>query len=189
MPILALLTAFGPILAQLIPQLGKILNPAPTEVASRNLQTAELVLNTITSAAGATNVQDAVQKLQASPELVQTVTKAVVTDDKIMPFLTVMDNTGVPAAREAEKQMASSDVPFYKLPVFNMTVLLLPLVYFTVVWVLIDKSGVSTDTKSMVIGVIMGTVLGSIVTYYYGTTQQSAKKDETIANSLPDAKV
>ena len=90
MPILALLSAFGPILAQLIPQIATILKPS--EVGQRNLGLAQVALDTVVKAAGAANIQDAVEKMQASPELVKSVTEAVVTEPAIMQVITLAED-------------------------------------------------------------------------------------------------
>lgn len=178
MPIAALIAAFGPILAQLIPQVAKILNPQPSEVAARNMDAAKVVLDTIVQATNTPNVQAAVEKMQADPAVVAQVQQAIVTHPDIMPLLNVEH---VQEARDADAAVRNADKPFWYGQVPWFTVLLLPLVYYTVVMVLGGGANVTQETKSMVIGFIIGTVLGSMVMYFYGTTAQSAKKDDTIA--------
>jgi muramidase (phage lysozyme) len=182
MPILALLAAFGPILSTLIPQVAKILNPAPSDVATRNLGAAQTILDTIVAATGTQNIQAAVDKMapagKPDPAVVQQVQAAIVTHPDIMPLLNV---EGVAEARAADIAVSQADKPFWYGPVSWATVLLLPMIYYTVYMVLSGSAEVSQETKSMVIGFIIGTTLGSIISFYFGTTSQSAKKDETIA--------
>lgn len=187
MPILALLATFGPILANLIPQVAKLLNPAPSEVAGRNIALAQTVVDTIVSASGSTDVQEAVSKMTASgtgAALVEEVKKAVVTHPEVIRYL---DVSGIPDARIADVKATQAEKPFWYSPNIWVALFLYFLIVYTLIMVLSGGAAVSPDTKSMVIGFIFGTGFASLVAYYFGTTQQSAKKDETIAASVPSA--
>ena len=180
MPVLALLTAFGPILGQLIPQIAKIVNPTG-EVALRNVAIAETVLTAITKAADAPNVQAAVEKMQADPALTQKVTEAVVTDPQIVGLLEV--GQGISGARLADVQATQGEKPFWYSPAFWVSVALLPLVYLTVYRVLF-ADGFSDEMRTMVVTAVMAGLLGSLTGYWLGSALGSAKKDETIQAAL-----
>ena len=190
MPILALLAAFGPIIAQLIPQLATIMKP--TEVSTRNLGLAQIAIDTITKAAGATNVQQAVEKLQASPELVKTVTEAVVTEPTIMQVITLAAD-----AKEAVERsivMQNAEHGFWWNPLFWITVMLMPMMYLITLAVLVatnsgvDPTGVSIagapwytlvgfdqSTRSGLVNLIVGFIFGGVAGVWFGTTAQRSQ--------------
>lgn len=178
MPILALLSAFGPVLGQLIPQVAKVLNPQG-EVAKRNIELAGVVLDSVTKAADAANVQEAVEKMQASPELVQTVTQAIVTDPKLMGLIEV--GGGIEGARKADYAATQAEHGFWMSPAFWITVALMPLLYMTVWRVLWADPPFSDEMRVMVVTAIATGLLGSITGFFLGSAMGSQKKDETIA--------
>lgn len=125
------------------------------------------------------SVANAVEAMQNDPAVKKDVTDAVVTHPGIQPLLEI--GGGIKAAREADLVAMQSERPFWYSPVMWMTVLLLPLVYYTVIMVLGGFANVTDETKAMVVGFVIGTVLGSMVAYFYGTTKQSGDKDAVIA--------
>lgn len=178
MPILALLSAFGPILGQLIPQIAKVVNPQG-EVAQRNIAIAETVLNAVTKAADAPNVQAAVEKMQADPALTQQVTEAVITDPQIVGLLEV--GGGFVAARAADVVVTQGEKPFWYSPVFWISLMLMPLIYivtYRVLW----AEGFSEEIRTVVITAIATGLLSSITGFYMGSAMGSARKDDAIAN-------
>lgn len=177
MPIIALLATFGPLLAQMIPQVAKILHP---DSVNKNLDAAALVLDTVVKAAGALNVQDAVEKMQASPALVTEVQKAVVTEPSIMA---VLDVSGVPEARKTDVIATQAEKPFWFSPTFWVCGYLSPLIYMVVYKVLWGEF--SAEIKAMVIGAIVTVLLGGIMAFYTGTSQASKTKDDTINKLTP----
>lgn len=60
-------------------------------------------------------------------------------------------------------------------PAMIFTVSLLPLVYWVTYTVLTGKF--SPEVQSMVVGHVMGTAMGSAVTYWLGSSAGSARKD------------
>ena len=194
MPILALLAAFGPILAQLIPQIATILKPS--EVGQRNLGLAQVALDTITKAAGAANVQEAVEKMQASPELVKTVTEAVVTEPAILQVITLSEDAK--AAVERSIVMQTADKPFWYNPLFWITAMFLPMMYVIILAILFGtNSGLNTmgenikdapwytligfdqSTRSGLVNLIVGFIFGGVTGVWFGTTATQRSSSTT----------
>ena len=175
MPILALVSAFGPIIADLIPQLTKFFAPG-TEVAQRNLGAATAVFDTIVKASGQPNIQAAVEAMQKDPTLTAQVTQAVVTDPVIIGLIEV--GGGIEKARE--RMADPNQIPFYKNPAVIVTVLLVPLVYMVAVSVLFGVGGqtFSDEVKMMVITAIVSGLLGSITGFFLGSSLGSQRKTE-----------
>jgi len=203
MPILALLSAFGPIIAQLIPQIATIMQPKG-EVAQRNVQLAQVAFDTITKAADAANVQDAVEKMQADPALVKSVAQAVVQEPEIWTVISV-DAESLKAARENDAKTMAADKPFYKTSaVFWISMVLLPLVYWYVGSSVVGGIEVPTDwpwyaqlplklfglawsldARSGMGNLVIGLVLGGICGVYYGisVTQQKQQQASNLEKS------
>ena len=71
--------------------------------------------------------------------------------------------------------------PFWKSPVFLLTVLLLPLIYMAAYAVLF-LPGVSDEIRAMVLGAIFGGLLtGGILSFWFGTSNTSTRKTEILA--------
>jgi hypothetical protein len=180
MPIAALIATFGPMIADLIPQVAKLFSSG-SEVATRNVAAGEAVLNAVTKAAGAVNIQDALEKIQADKALQASVQQAVVTDPVIMGLLEV--GGGIAAARIAMADPAQ--IAFYKNPAFVMSLVLIPLIYMVVYAVLFDAAaGWSDEMRSVVVTAIVTGLVSSITGFFLGSSLGSQKKtDATIAKS------
>ena len=163
-------------LAKLIPQLGGLFGGS--EVAQRNVKAAEVVVNAVTAAVGASNAQDAVAKVAADPTARATAEKAV---QSIWYELTEVGG-GIDGARKAE-QASNPGGGMLQSPVFWVTILLLPLVYIALYAVLF-REGFGTEIRAMVLGAIFGGLLtGGIQSYFYGTSASSARKTEISART------
>ena len=121
-PILAVLNAFGGILAEMLPQAASILNPKPSEVASRNVASAKLILDTVVKATGEPNVQSAIEAMQEDPETMRKAQHAVA---DVWPQIVEVGG-GIKAAREsAEKYLVSGAPGFWLVPHFYIAIVLL----------------------------------------------------------------
>lgn len=199
MPILALLSLFGPVLGQLIPQIAPLMG----ERGQKNLAIAGTVLDTVVKAAGAGERADAgtvgtaIHNMQADPALQQKVTEAVVTHPQIMPALQIVEvGGGAAGAREADLRMAVADVPFWKnSAVFWISVLLLPLVYWFVGSMIVGGVELPAEAPWFVktllalfggewtgearsggFNLVIGLVLGGICGVYFGVSVTQAKQ-------------
>lgn len=185
MPILALLSAFGPLIAQLIPQIATIMQPKG-EVAQRNIKLAEVAFDTITKAAGAVNVQEAVTKMQADPALTAEVAKAVVQQPEIWMVVEIGEG-GIAAAKEASIVMQNAEKPFWFNPAFAISCLLS--IYPTMLCVDVFyvhpdayDGNLRTQIVTGILAVIM--ILGA---FWLGSSIGSQKKTDNAAAGHPVA--
>lgn len=211
---LAILQMFGPVLAGLIPQIASILKPE-SEVARRNTALAETLVNTIVKSAGAANMQDAVEKMQGSPEVAKSVQKAVVTEPVVMTTLQITEvGGGIAGARQADLAVSSQERPFYKTSaVFWMSIVLIPMVYWLVGSLIVggtaerliaaagDKSTLvpqwvtlllslfgaawEGETRSGGFNLVIGLVLGGICGVYYGVSVTQQRQQQQSSPTTP----
>lgn len=196
---LALLNLFAPILSGLIPQIKKFITPG-SEVAQRNTAIAETILNTITTAANAPNLQGAIEKMQSEPEVKKAVQQAIVTEPEIMQVMEVAG--GFAKAREQDILQQKQDQPFYKTSaVFWISIVLLPLVYWLVGSLIVGGAlqnlpeGTTIpdwmkmlmalfgrewegETRSGGFNLIVGLVLGGICGVYFGVSVTQNKQQQ-----------
>ena len=208
MPILALISAFGPLIAQLIPQVASIFKPT-TEVSQRNVALAQTVFDTITAAAGAPNIQAAVEKMQGDPEVVKTVTQAVLTQPDVMVVLEIGAG-GIKAAADRGIAMQNADRPFWLNPVVWVTVAMLPIMYLITYQVLFTLAGpymvsngvpgsplqpnpwyavvgFDPNTRTGLINLIVGFVFGGVCGIWFGTTVAKQRDQSNADQAAADA--
>jgi hypothetical protein len=192
MPIAAILAAFGPILAQLVPQVAKVLNPKPTDVAGRNMDLIKLVLDTIVSASGQPNVQAAVEAMQGDRDVQKTVQEAVVREPQIMAMLEIGAGD-FKSAREANVALVAAATKWWQLllnPVLLVTIFVLPLVYMFVYGMTFGRADVgllakvSPDVIAQTMGTVIGLVLGGIMGFWMGQTFQQTNRRATDQNLM-----
>jgi muramidase (phage lysozyme) len=202
-PMPPLIAALAPMVIQAIPQIAKLFMPAPTtEVAARNQAAAQIALDTIASATGSVNWQEGVQKITDDPAHREAATKAVLSQPEIMAIMEV--GGGVAEARKADLAVMQSDKPFWKAsPVFWISVLLLPIVYWLVgslvVGGLVEKlaqanvflptwaivllgmfgGGWTGEARSGGFNLVVGLILGGICGVYYGVSVTQGKTATT----------
>jgi len=166
MPIPAFLAAALPSIIQAIPTLGKLFGSG-SEVSERNVKAAEIAVQIVTDATGARNAQEAVEVLQADPEMVKAATEAV---QARWHELTEVGG-GIEAARKADAAAIASGEPVTKSPSFLIAVAMLPLVYM-IVGAVVGLFGApfSEDVRAAIANGIVGLILGGLIGYYYGQT-------------------
>jgi Transglycosylase SLT domain len=193
------------VLQQFVPQIAAAataLKPGSASTA-KDVATAQTIFNAVTQAAGivatpapgaaapnatAADVGAAIDKMSADPTLVKTVQQAVVTHPDILPVLEIGAG-GIQAARTANVAAVPADGKFWQAlctPVFVVSVLFAAIIIMIVGNMLGmpwggNYSAWSENTRSNVIFAVVAGVLGALTGYYFGTTGQSAKKDQTIA--------
>lgn len=194
LPILALVSAFGPLIAQMIPQVAKLFAKPESAVATRNIEAVQLVFDTIAKATQTDTVQAAVEAMANDPAKRAAAQTAVVTEPAIMSVLEIGDG-GIAKAREANTVMAASPVPLYRNPAIVIAMLLMPLVYIVVMSVLFASDdggsadfwrgfwgpGFMPETRSATVNLVLGMVLGGIMGFFFGTTVGSHRKTDIIA--------
>ena len=195
LPILALISAFGPQLIAMIPQFAALFDHKTS--TPEKLCAATKALDIVVQASGASNVQDAVEKMQADPTLIKTVTNAVVTDSTIQPMLSIVEiGGGIAGAREADRAQQDSDKPFYKTSaVFWISLMLMPMVLWYVGSSIVGGIDIPPDwpwyaqlplklfgtswdagAKVGLANLVVGMILGGIVGVYYGVSVTQSKQ-------------
>lgn len=166
MPIAPIIAALLPSIIEAIPKLGRVFGSG-SEVAERNIKAAELVVETVKSATGAVNAQDAVERLRADPVAVQAATKAI---DGIWFDLTEAGGGGVDGARKADRAATAAGDMLHS-PSFWVTLALLPLVYL-VVGSVVGLWGEKwpSDVRAAIATAIVSLIVGGAAGYFWGQT-------------------
>jgi len=178
MPIPAFLLAALPAIIEAIPKLGRVFGSG-SQVAERNLKAAELVASTVVSAVGASNEQEAVQRLQTDPAAVQVASRAV---DGIWFELTEAAGGGIEGARKASEAYAHQDGPrFWLNPAFwvSMLLLVMPIMLLVDVFYVHPGSYTGELRTQIVTGVLM--VISIVGGFWLGTSFSSQRKTDLIA--------
>lgn len=191
---LALLSIFGPIIAQLIPQVTKLFDKK-TETPEK-IAAAQTVIDTIVKSTSSLNAQEAVEKIQTDPAVLKEATKAVLTEPSIMSILEV--GGGVTKAREHDLATMQSEKPFWQTSaVFWISIFLLPIVYWLVGSLIIggvDYAKVDNqylralfmlfgtewngESRSGGFNLVIGLILGGICGVYYGVSVTQNKQQQ-----------
>lgn len=152
-------------LAKMIPKLGAMFGGS--EVAQRNVKAAEVVIEAVTGAVGAANAQEAVEKIQASPEAKQAAEKAV---ESVWYQITEAGGGGIDGARKADAAAAARG-DMLQSPSFWVTVLLIPLVYL-VVGSVVGLWGETwpSDVRAAIATAVVSLIVGGAAGYYWGQT-------------------
>jgi muramidase (phage lysozyme) len=178
-PMAPLILPLLEIAASFIPQLGKMFGSG-TEVQQRNVAAASMVADTLIKTTQAVNLQDAVEKIQSDPQVLNDAKEAVA---KTLFEIGEAGGGGIKAARDAA---AATEGDWRKLIFsgpFVLALLLLPLIYAVVGAALLKfewLAEMTSEVRAGVIGSVTGLVLGSLVGYFYGTSASSAKKDAAL---------
>lgn len=171
MPLPAILGALLPTLIESIPRLGKIFGSG-SAVAERNVKGAELAMQIAQQAIGATNAQEAVERVKADPGAAATATAAI---EARWFELSEAGGGGIDGARKADAAITLSDGPwwtFLRSPSFWFLVLALPLVYLIVgsivgLWGYADWSD---DVRASLATAVVSLIIGGAAGYFWGQT-------------------
>jgi hypothetical protein len=164
----------------------------------KNAQAAQMVVDTFTKAVpGAINAQDAIEKAHADPAVASAAVAKVMSDPAVLALVEV--GGGVKDARAYDTQWATAPSPFYKSsPVFWISILLLPMVYWFVGSLIVGGVSIPPDWPAWVqlplklfgnlwtgesraggFNLVVGIVLGGICGVYYGVsvTQNNQRRN------------
>lgn len=156
--------------AQAIPDLIRL--GGDGERSERNAQLAERVMPIIVQATGATNAQDAVERIQSDPAARDAAQRAI----REHWFELQEIGGGIEKAREHAAKL-QGDKPAWMNPALWVSGALLPIPY-VIMFAVIFGSGHSKDVQIMVIQAAIG-VLMSVGAFWLGSTFGSQRKDET----------
>lgn len=171
-PLIPLITAFGPQLLQLIPQLGSLFGSG-SDVQVRNVKAATMAVDAIVKATDSPNLQAAVEKMQEDPDVARTARAAVA---EVMTLIEV--GGGIVEARKAA--YSPDQMPPWKNPAVWVAGAVLPLVYMVAAAVLFGIGGQtwSDDIKTLLVTAIVTGALGSITGFFLGSSLGSQRKTE-----------
>ena len=166
LPILALISAFGPMIAELIPAVAKAFDRKAE--TPQKIEAATKIMDTIVRTTGSVNVQEAVAKMQSDTAIKKVASDAVLTDEKISGLLEI--GGGIEAARKAASDPAAP--PFWRQGAFIVALILTPLIYMTVYRVLWSPD-YSEQLRTVVVTAILSGLLGGLTGYFFGSMYSS----------------
>jgi uncharacterized protein (DUF697 family) len=167
MPIPAIVAALLPTLIESIPKLGRIFGSG-SEVAERNIKTAEAVVEIVRGATNSVNAQEAAEKLKTDPAALAAATQAV---EAKWFELTEGGGGGIYGASKRDIAFSQSGSRAWHSPSFLVACALVPLVYMIVGAVVgIFGQPFSEDVRAAIANGIVGLILGGLIGYYYGQT-------------------
>jgi hypothetical protein len=148
------------------------------ERSEENAKLAEAVVPLAKQALGAANEQEVIERVMNEPGAIQTIDTALQAN---LPMLIEAGGGGIAGARMADAAVMGQEGPwwgFLRSPSFWALVLLLPLVYLIVLSIIGVLGPVvwSDDVRASIAGLIVGTVVGGAVGYYWG---QSTSRNRT----------
>jgi uncharacterized membrane protein YraQ (UPF0718 family) len=100
----------------------------------------------------------------------------------LLPQLMEAGSGGIDGARKSA--LALAETPLARNTPFLVTCMFYPLIVAVVLAALLDfpwLAKLSNETRSMVIGFVMGVIAGSIISFFFGTTKDSSKKTDLLA--------
>lgn len=175
LPLIPLITAFGPELVKLIPQFASMFGSG-SEVQIRNAKAAEAAVSAVVEATQSPNLQAAIEKMQADPEAAKA---GQIAAAEVLALVEV--GGGIVEARKASYD--ASQVDWWKNPAVIVAILVLPLVYMVVSAVVFGAGGQtwSDDVKTLTVTAILSGALGSITGFFLGSSLGSQRKTNILA--------
>lgn len=152
-------------LAKLIPKLGGMFGGS--EVAQRNVAAAGVVVDAVVGAVGASNAQEAVEKIAADPVAREAANKAV---EEVWYQITEAGSGGIDGARKADRAATVAGDMLHS-PSFWVTLALLPLVYLVVGSVVgLWGEAWPSDVRAAIATAVVSLIVGGAAGYYWGQT-------------------
>jgi lysozyme len=178
-PMAPIVAALLPSLISAIPEIAKLFGSGPK--TDKTAAIAQKVAETVIAATGATNLQAAVETVQADPQMRKQATEAV----QAIWYELQEIGGGIGAAREFSVRAAAESAAFYKMPAFWISLALLPLLYGTVYAVLTGAEGFTNELRAAIASSVVTGVLGAVAGFWLGssfTTSRSRGLGATPAN-------
>lgn len=163
-----------------IPTIGKLFGSG-SEVSERNIKLAETVIGVVQEATGATNAQEAAERVLADPAMAAAATKAITEQWFELKEI----GGGVEAAHKRNQEVAALPHGGLTSPAFIVSLLLMIPVNFAVGVVLWPGSAFDDNIKLMVVTALVTGLVGVISGYWLGTSASSARKTELANQNQP----
>lgn len=164
-----IVAALLPSLINLLPELGKLFGSGPK--TQQNLVLAEKVAGIVTQAVGATNLQGAIETVQADPQMRQQAADALQSRWYELQEI----GGGIGAAREFSAKTAADGASFVRMPAFWISIALLPLLYGTVYAVLTGGDGFTSELRAAIASSVVTGVLGAVAGFWLGSSFTTSK--------------
>ncbi len=178
LPVLALISAFGPLLADLLPTVARAFSKGSD--TPQKIEAASKIIQVVTQATAQPTLQGAIEAMQSSPEVLTAVRNAVVTDKDIQVLLEI--GGGIEAARAANLEVQQAPRSFLYNPAWWISALLLLFPIMLVVDVFwVHPEEYNAELRTQIVTSILGVIL-VISGYWLGTSSGSARKTDIIAN-------
>lgn len=173
LPIVPILNAILPSLTAAIPALGKLFG-SDSGVSERNVKAVTLAADIVQQAVGATNAQEAAERVVSDPGAAQAARDAIAAR---WLDLTEAGGGGIAGAREHDVQVVERIGGFWRSPSFAATVILAPLVYMVVgsiagLW---GYAAWSDDVRAAIATAVVSLIVGGAAGFYWGSTTGSRK--------------
>jgi lysozyme len=163
-PMAPIIAALLPSLISAIPEIAKLFGSGPK--TDKTAAIAQKVAETVIAATGATNLQAAVETVQADPQMRKQATEAV----QAIWYELQEIGGGIGAAREFSVRAAAESAAFYKMPAFWISLALLPLLYGTVWLVLTGAEGFTNELRAAIASSVVTGVLGAVAGFWLGSS-------------------
>lgn len=170
---LPILGALLPSLLQSLPELIKVFgSDSDSEVRKRNQGAGLVVADTLIKATNAINLQEAAEKIQNDPAALQSAR------DALAPMIAQLGEAGGGGIEGARKAAEAAGGDWRKVVFtfpFLLFLALVPLIYAVVAAALVKQPWLaefSDDARMMVITAVINLILGSIIGYVYGQSNQ-----------------
>jgi hypothetical protein len=177
LPVLALISLFGPMLAELLPTVARAFSKGTD--TPQKIEAASKIIEVVTRTTAQPTLQGAIEAMKSSPEVLTAVRNAVVTQPDIMQLLEI--GGGIEAARAANLEMQQAPRSFLYNPAFWITLLLLTfpvMLMIDVFWVHAEQY--NAELRTQIVTSILGVIL-VISGYWLGTSAGSVRKTDIIA--------
>jgi hypothetical protein len=172
-PMTPVLAALLPSLVGMIPELAKLFGSG-SAVSERNARAAEKVAEVVVAATSATNLQAAVETMQADPKARADAQAAV---QGAWYELVEAGGGGIDGARKFN--IAAAGIPAWRMPAVWVTVALLLPVY-AVVGAVLWGEGWSNEIRLQVVTAVL-VVISVVSAYWLGSSSGSARKTDLMA--------
>jgi lysozyme len=163
-PMAPIVAALMPTLISAIPEIAKLFGSGPK--TDKTAAIAQKVAETVIAATGASNLQAAVETVQADPQMRKQATEAV----QAIWYELQEIGGGISAAREFSAKAAADGSSFIRMPAFWISIALLPLLYGTVYAVLTGGDGFTSELRAAIASSVVTGVLGAVAGFWLGSS-------------------
>lgn len=180
-PMSPIVAAVLPSIVQAIPELSRVFGSG-SEVAQRNTQAAERVVEIVTTATQAVNAQQAAERVAANPEHRQAAQQAVRAEYYDLLELAGFDERSRTEARSFAERMTGTG-PEWRQIGYGLVIAALAVAIVvgggSMLWSLMLNDGVTGEQKGMILGALLA-AFGTVVSYFFGSSLGSKNSGDAV---------